>query len=51
MTFSEEYPHIFKKCSEANSTKDVLQILRNHSDEIEDRYDFGFKKKEEQNHA
>ena len=51
MTFSEEYPHISKKCSEAKSTKEILQILSDHSDEIEDKYNFGFEKKEEQNHA
>lgn len=51
MTFSEEYPHIFQKCSEAQTIQEILHILRDHSDEIEDKYNFGFEKKEEQNHA
>lgn len=50
MKFHEEYPHIAKKCSEARSTKEVLQILRDHSDQMKDKYGFGFQKKEGQTH-
>ncbi|WP_252314390.1 hypothetical protein [Sinobaca sp. H24] len=50
MKFQEEYPQIYKECSEAKSTKEVLQILRNHSDQIEDKYGFGFQSKKDKNH-
>lgn len=51
MYFSEEYPPIYKKWLEAQTVQEILQMLRAHSDDLEDPYDGGFDIKKGKKHA